>query len=43
MAINELLLSEFDEEIKKTRIMLERVPEDKKDFAPLSVAHDMSG
>jgi len=34
MAINELLLSEFDEEIKKTRIMLERVPEDKKDFAP---------
>src|ERR1700723_633075 len=32
--INELLLSEFDEEIKKTRTMLERVPEDKKDFAP---------
>src|ERR1700733_5234708 len=34
MGINELLLSEFDEEIKKTRTMLERVPEDKKDFAP---------
>ncbi len=34
MPINELLLTEFDEEIKKTRTMLERVPEDKKDFAP---------
>jgi uncharacterized damage-inducible protein DinB len=34
MLINELLLLEFDEEIKKTRTMLERVPEDKKDFAP---------
>jgi uncharacterized damage-inducible protein DinB len=34
MPINELLLPEFDEEIKKTRTMLERVPEDKKDFAP---------
>jgi uncharacterized damage-inducible protein DinB len=34
MLINELLLTEFDEEIKKTRTMLERVPEDKKDFAP---------
>jgi uncharacterized damage-inducible protein DinB len=34
MPINELLLSEFDEEIKKTRTMLGRVPEDKKDFAP---------
>jgi uncharacterized damage-inducible protein DinB len=34
MPISELLLSEFDEEIKKTRTMLERVPEDKKDFAP---------
>lgn len=34
MRINELLLSEFDEEIKKTRTMLERIPEDKKDFAP---------
>ncbi len=34
MRINELLLSEFDEEIKKTRTMLERVPENKKDFAP---------
>ncbi|MFZ0800327.1 MAG: DinB family protein [Terriglobales bacterium] len=34
MPINELLLIEFDEEIRKTRIMLDRVPEDKKDFAP---------
>jgi uncharacterized damage-inducible protein DinB len=34
MPISELLLSEFDEEMKKTRTMLERVPEDKKDFAP---------
>ena len=34
MLINELLLTEFDEEVKKTRIMLERVPIDKKDFAP---------
>jgi len=34
MPINELLLSEFDEEAKKTRAMLERVPFDKADFAP---------
>ena len=34
MHINELLLVEFDEEMKKTRTALERVPEDKKDFAP---------
>ena len=34
MPFNELLLTEFDEEIKKTRTMLQRVPEDKKDFAP---------
>jgi uncharacterized damage-inducible protein DinB len=34
MPINELLLSEFDEEVKKTRATLERVPADKKDFAP---------
>lgn len=32
--INELLLLEFDEEIKKTRTTLERVPADKKEFAP---------
>jgi uncharacterized damage-inducible protein DinB len=32
--INELLLSEFDEEVKKTRTMLERVPTDKGEFAP---------
>ncbi|HKM47487.1 MAG TPA: DinB family protein [Terriglobales bacterium] len=36
MPINELLLVEFDEEIKKTRTALERVPADKKDFAPHS-------
>ncbi len=34
MPISELLLTEFDEEIKKTRVALERVPADKKDFAP---------
>ncbi|MGO9402554.1 MAG: DinB family protein [Terriglobales bacterium] len=34
MPINELLLVEFDEEMKKTRTALERVPVDKKDFAP---------
>src|SRR5919198_404542 len=34
MPINDLLLSEFDEEVKKTRTALERVPADKKDFTP---------
>src|SRR5215510_9551361 len=34
MPINDLLLSEFDEEVKKTRATLERVPADKKDFTP---------
>jgi uncharacterized damage-inducible protein DinB len=34
MSMNDLFLSEFDEEIKKTRVTLERVPEDKKDFVP---------
>lgn len=34
MSISELLLSEFDVEMKKTRTTLERVPEDKKEFAP---------
>ena len=34
MAISELLVTEFDEEVKKTRAMLERVPADKGDFAP---------
>ena len=34
MPISELLLPEFDEEMKKTRTTLERVPADKKDFAP---------
>jgi len=34
MSTSELLLLEFDEETKKTRATLERVPADKKDFAP---------
>lgn len=34
MPISELLLPEFDDEMKKTRTTLERVPADKKDFAP---------
>jgi uncharacterized damage-inducible protein DinB len=34
MPINELLLTEFDEEVKKTRTMLERVPAGKGDFTP---------
>ena len=34
MPINDLLLLEFDAEMKKTRTALERVPVDKKDFAP---------
>ena len=34
MPLTELLLPEFDAEMKTTRTMLERVPEDKKEFAP---------
>jgi uncharacterized damage-inducible protein DinB len=34
MPISDLLLSELDEEVKKTRTMLERVPAEKGDFAP---------
>ena len=34
MSTTELLLLELDEEMKKTRATLERVPADKKDFAP---------
>jgi len=34
MAISDLLLNEFDEEVKKTRAMLERVPAGKADFTP---------
>jgi uncharacterized damage-inducible protein DinB len=34
MPISEFLLPELDEEIKKTRTMLERVPADKGDYAP---------
>ncbi len=36
MPIFDLLLSEFDEEMKKTRTMLERVPAGKGDFVPHS-------
>ena len=34
MPISDLLLTEFDEEVKKTRTMLERVPSGKGDFVP---------
>lgn len=34
MRISELLLPELDAEMTKTRVTLERVPADKKDFAP---------
>jgi uncharacterized damage-inducible protein DinB len=34
MAMNELLMSEFDEEMKKARTTLERVPVDNKEFKP---------
>ena len=34
MPLYDLLLPEFDEEIQKTRVTLERVPEDKPDFKP---------
>jgi|SRR5258708_1104691 uncharacterized damage-inducible protein DinB len=34
MSISEMLLLELDAEMKKTRTTLERVPADKKDFAP---------
>jgi uncharacterized damage-inducible protein DinB len=34
MSINELLLSEFDEEVKKTRAVLGRVPAGKGDYLP---------
>ncbi|MBZ5572031.1 MAG: DinB family protein [Acidobacteriia bacterium] len=34
MPISQLLLPEFDQEMKTTRTMLERVPFDKKDFTP---------
>jgi uncharacterized damage-inducible protein DinB len=34
MRFNDLFVSEFDEEAKKTRATLERVPADKGDFAP---------
>jgi len=34
MPISDLLLPELDEEMKKTRTTLERVPADRKEFAP---------
>ncbi len=34
MSVSELLLPEFDEEMKKTRATLERVPANKPEFAP---------
>ena len=34
MPISDLLLTEFDEEVKKTRATLERVPPGKADFVP---------
>jgi hypothetical protein len=34
MSLTEMLLPEFDQEMKTTRIMLERVPFDKKGFVP---------
>jgi uncharacterized damage-inducible protein DinB len=34
MSINDLLLSEFDAEVKKTRAVLERLPAGKGDFTP---------
>jgi uncharacterized damage-inducible protein DinB len=34
MALTDLLVMELDEELKKTRTALERVPDDKADFAP---------
>jgi uncharacterized damage-inducible protein DinB len=34
MTITQLLLCEFDSEMKKTRTTLERLPADKKEFAP---------
>jgi hypothetical protein len=37
MAISDLLLMEFDEEVKKTRATLERVPSGKADFAQVGV------
>jgi uncharacterized damage-inducible protein DinB len=36
MPISDFLLTELDAEMKKTRTALERVPADKKDFAPHS-------
>jgi uncharacterized damage-inducible protein DinB len=34
MPIKDLLLPEFDEELRKTRTVIERIPEDKLDFKP---------
>ena len=34
MSVSDLLLAEFDEEMKKTRTTLERIPHDRLEFAP---------
>ena len=34
MRLNDMLLEEFDTEVKKTRTTLQRVPTGKGDFAP---------
>jgi uncharacterized damage-inducible protein DinB len=34
MAISDLLVTEFDDEVRKTRAMLERVPDGKAEFVP---------
>lgn len=34
MALNDMLLPEFDSEMARTRVMLERVPEEKLDWQP---------
>ena len=42
MSISEALLSEFDQEVAKTRKTLERVPADKPEFAPHPKSMPMS-
>lgn len=42
MTLSEILLPEFDEEIRKTRRTLERVPADRPDFAPHSKSMPLS-
>ena len=42
MTISEALLSEFDQEMEKTRKTLERIPSDKGDYAPHEKSMPMS-